>query len=228
LLSSTSYAMAVADVRYFLLGTLFQIENGRVVMCATDGHRLAVDSEVSNTEIKLDLIIPRRAVLLLEKIAKNGDGLIEIVIRANNVTFNFPDVTLTTKLIDGRFPNYQLVIPKNLDKITNVPRDELLGVLSRAKVFYNDKIKGGKFLFSNDTLLVRVENSDNGNSSDEIEAPYLYEPMEIGINIDYLTDALKSIPDEHITIELFNSESALLITPHGGGTCQHIIMPMRS
>ncbi|OYY74126.1 MAG: DNA polymerase III subunit beta, partial [Gammaproteobacteria bacterium 28-57-27] len=182
IISNVSFAMAQQDVRYYLNGMLFELSKGSITTVTTDGHRLAL-SETStdiNTEETKQFIIPRKTIIELQKILNDKSDVINIEIDSNHIRFNIDSILLTSKLIDGKFPDYKRVIPLNNDKKVKINRDNLKHALMRSAIISNEKFKGAKFIFTNDLLSIETQNSERENSREELIIDYSYENLSIG------------------------------------------------
>lgn len=230
IISNVSFAMAQQDVRYYLNGMLFELSKGSITTVTTDGHRLAL-SETStdiNTEETKQFIIPRKTIIELQKILNDKSDVINIEIDSNHIRFNIDSILLTSKLIDGKFPDYKRVIPLNNDKKVKINRDNLKHALMRSAIISNEKFKGAKFIFTNDLLSIETQNSERENSREELIIDYSYENLSIGFNISYILDILNINQDEYIELELKSSETSGLVKFNDNGIQSvYVVMPMR-
>ncbi|CAK0762235.1 beta sliding clamp [Gammaproteobacteria bacterium] len=229
LIARTHFAMAVADVRYFLMGLLLEVEKGQVRTCATDGHRLAlceIPSEVDPTN-PIQVIIPRKGVGELLRLLQDSQIPVQVALGTNHIQVTLPEATFTSKLIDGRFPDYQRVIPQATTKIATANRDELRQALNRAAIISNEKFRGVRIQVSEDKIRVFAANPEQEEAEEELAAEYQGELLEIGFNVGYLLDALGAIEDERVMIGLINADSSALIQGVGNESCRYVVMPMR-
>ena len=228
ILSKTSFSMASQDVRYYLNGMLLETDGSRINGVATDGHRLAFSSAKSSSEApEARNILPRKAVLELSKILrlKNED----IKITFGNSSFSIQDENLdfSTKLIDGKFPDYEKVLPSGEPSSLEVSKEKLQSALSRASVLSNEKYRGVRFELSNNNLKLTANNPEKELAEELLEVNYAGSPMEIGFNIGYLLDVLATIESETVEINFYGEESSCLIREPGNKLEAYVIMPMR-
>lgn len=230
LIDKTQFAMAQQDVRYYLNGLLMEITEGSVKTVATDGHRLAyceTDADVKPSD-KIQVIIPRKGVIELAKLLDDSAEPAKIRIGTNHLQVNIPGVRFTSKLIDGRFPDYDRVIPKHGDKDVSADRDNLRQALARTSILSNEKYRGIRIKLSNGLLQSQAHNPEMEEAEEEVEVSYKGESLEIGFNVNYIMDALAVIPTATVNLTFGDSNSSCLITPDNGDiNCQYVIMPMR-
>ena len=203
LLTRTSFSMAQQDVRYFLNGLLLEIHDDHILSVATDGHRLA-KTQVIVEPLGIDLvqsIIPRKAVIEIGKfLDAQGDELVRVKLNSSHVSIQSGNFMFISKLIDGRFPDYEKVIPANLDKHIIINRENLINILNRAAILSNEKFRGVSLSVDNNVLQVRSHNPDQEHAKDEMEVVYASEAIEIGFNVNYLLEALKACDSENIDL----------------------------
>ena len=230
LIELTHFAMAHQDVRYYLNGLLLDIRGGVVRAVATDGHRLAIaDLEVDTPGEPRQVIVPRKGVGELLRLLGSGEQTVSIAVASNAIQVELPDVRLTSKLIDGKFPDYERVVPDRdaADKQVTVDAELLRQALSRASILSNDKYRAIRLSLENKVLRVVASNPEQEEAEDEVEVDYEGEGLEIGFNVSYLIDALAAVPTEEAVIFLSDSSSSCLITPKGDESCRYVVMPMR-
>jgi len=229
LISRTHFSMAVNDVRYFLMGLLLEVDNEILRACATDGHRLALNeitSEMTLPEL-IQVIVPRKGVGELLRLLQDSSTSVDLIFGENHIQVILPDITFTTKLIDGRFPDYQRVIPQSTHKTAIMNREELRQALNRAAILSNEKFYGVRLQFSEEKNRVLATNINQEEAEEELNAEYQGEPIEIGFNVNYLLDALGGIDDEQVMICLTNSDSSALIKGVTDERARYVVMPMR-
>ena len=227
----TQFAMARQDVRYYLNGLLLEIAPQGIKAVATDGHRLAVahfESEMGEAESK-SIIVPRKGVLELGRLLSSEDTELNVRVGSNAVQLTVGDVRITSKLIDGKFPDYGRVIPdqETCDKRLSIERESLRQCLIRASVLSSDKHRTVRLTLDSGTLTVAANNPEQETAVDEIEIVYGGESLEIGFNVSYLIDALATLPSETADIFLTDASSSCLIQPQDRASCQFVVMPMR-
>jgi DNA polymerase-3 subunit beta len=230
LLELTHFAMAHQDVRYYLNGLLLDIGEGLLRAVATDGHRLAIaEIPVETGDTARQVIVPRKAISELLRLLGSGDEEIIMDVGSNAIQITLPEVRLTSKLIDGKFPDYRRVVPKagDSDKTVVVDRERVRQALTRAAILSNDKYRAVRLCLEPNVLRVVANNPEQEEAEDEVEVVYEGEGLEIGFNVSYLIDALTALPGEEAEIHLGDASSSCLITPKGEGDCQYVVMPMR-
>jgi len=230
LIELTHFAMAHQDVRYYLNGLLLDIGEGILRAVATDGHRLAIaEMAVQTGDTARQIIVPRKGISELLRLLGGGDEEVTIDVGSNAIQVTLPEVRLTSKLIDGKFPDYRRVVPKEegTDKTITVDRELLRQSLARASILSNDKYRAIRLCLEPNVLRVVAKNPEQEEAEDEVEVAYQGEGLEIGFNVSYLIDALTALPGEEAVIHLGDSSSSCLITPKGEGNCQYVVMPMR-
>ena len=231
LIDLTQFAMARQDVRYYLNGLLLEVSPQNVKAVATDGHRLAVArlDAATGLEDEKSIIVPRKGVLELARLLTTEDAELKIRVGTNAVQLEIDDVRFTSKLIDGKFPDYGRVIPdaESCDKRLSLDRESLRQCLVRTSVLSSDKHRTVRLTLETGILTVVANNPEQESALDQIELEYEGESLEIGFNVSYLIDALAILPSETADIFLTDSSSSCLIQPHGRSGCQFVVMPMR-
>lgn len=229
LFDRTHFAMAHQDVRYYLNGLLVVLRGDRIRAVATDGHRLALcDADVSTgVEEELQVIVPRKAITELQRLMQASGELVKVTISDNHLQVQMPDIRFTTKLIDGRFPDYERVIPAEGDKKLVGDRELVRLALVRTAILSNEKFKGVRLVLADNRLKLQAQNPDHEEAEDEIEVEYSDGPLEIGFNVNYLMDALAVMETEKFSLELTGPDSSGLIREQNGGSSQYVVMPMR-
>jgi len=228
LLDKTHFSMAQQDVRYYLNGMLLETDGKLLRTVATDGHRLALCEIALNSPGtgSCQVIIPRKGVLELQRIL-GTDGDTEIVIGGNHVRVTIGDIRFTSKLIDGRFPEYSRVIPANPTRIVQTERDGLRAALQRTAILSNEKYRGIRLALRENILTIQAHNPEQEEAEEEVEVSYSGEEMEVGFNVNYLLDALGAIDTEEVQIGLTDSNSSCLIHAPGTRSTKYVVMPMR-
>jgi len=228
LLDKTYFSMAQQDVRYYLNGLLIETEDGCVRAVATDGHRLALCEAalVDQGGAALQVILPRKGVLELQKLL-GEDGDVELSIGTNHVRAVIGSIRFTSKLIDGRFPDYERVIPKPQENKLLANRETLRGALQRAAILSNEKYRGIRLDLVDGALRIQANNPDQEEAHDELEVEYHGDSMEIGFNVNYLLDALAAVEDEDVELGFVDSNSSCLISAPSDRDTKFVVMPMR-
>ncbi|MEZ5704926.1 MAG: DNA polymerase III subunit beta [Burkholderiaceae bacterium] len=228
LLSQVSFAMAVHDIRYYLNGILFVAEGTKLSLVATDGHRLAFASADLEVEVpKQEVILPRKTVMELQRLLSDKEGAIEMQFATNQAKFSFDGMEFVTKLVEGKFPDYNRVIPKNHKNIVTLGRAPLLASLQRTAIMTSEKFKGVRLNVEPGTLRVASSNAEQEEAVDELDIDYGGDAIEIGFNVTYLIDALQNMSQEMVRIELSDGNSSALVTNPDDNAFKYVVMPMR-
>ena len=232
LINQVHFAMAVHDIRYYLNGILFVAEGKSLTLVATDGHRLALAQATLDVEIpKQEVILPRKTVLELQRLLKDdkddAEGLIEMRFAGNQAKFSFSGMEFVTKLVEGKFPDYNRVIPKNHKNAVTLGRAPFLASLQRAAILTSEKFKGVRVNIEPGSLRIASSNAEQEEAKEELEIDYGGDSIEIGFNVTYLIDALSNMSVEMIKIELQDTNSSALITVPEQAGFKYVVMPMR-
>ena len=228
LLALVQYAMAQQDIRYYLNGVLMIMDSGTLAVVATDGHRLALASLVSEQATAMqEVILPRKSVVELVKLLAESDDPVRVDILSNQVRFSFGSTLLTTKVVDGKFPDYKRVIPTGHGKQFSIDRVALLQALQRAAILSNEKFRGVRWVLSPNSLRIACTNTEQEEAQEELEIDYSGDPVDIGFNVTYLTDVLSNLDAPSITCALGDANSSALITVPGMEGFSYVVMPMR-
>jgi DNA polymerase-3 subunit beta len=228
LIDKTHFAMAQQDVRYYLNGTLLET-NGQVLRAvATDGHRLSwCEVALGGAAREMQqIILPRKGVLELQRLL-DGEGEIEIAIGTNHVRVQIGEVRFTSKLIDGKFPEYGRVIPADPPRIMSASRDALRAALQRTAILSNEKYRGVRLTFAAGLLTVQAHNPEQEEAEDQLEVSFTGDEIEIGFNVSYLLDALGAVETETVEVGLTDANSSCLIRAPGNVNTKYVVMPMR-
>lgn len=229
LIERTSFAMAQQDVRYYLNGLLLDLRENALRCVATDGHRLAMCEAPLSTgaQARKQIIVPRKGVLELQRLLEGGDREVELEVGRNHLRLRREDVTFTSKLIDGRFPDYDAVIPIGADKEVRVDREALRAALQRAAILSNEKYRGVKVEVSPGQLRLIAHNPEQEEAQEEIEAETKVDGLAVGFNVTYLLDALSALREDTVLIALRDANSSALLREAGNDRCRHVVMPLR-
>ena len=229
LIEKTAFAMANQDVRYYLNGLLFDFHDNTLSTVATDGHRLAIcdmDGEIGVAEPR-QLIVPRKGVLEMTRMLSDTDDLVELAIGKNHVRLVKDSTVFTSKLIDGRFPEYQAVIPKGTDRHIKLDRQSFIHALQRAAILSNEKYRGVRLEATGNSLKIIAHNPQHEEAVEEVEAALNFDQIAIGFNVTYLLDALTAIEADNVVMELKDANSSCLITADPGSSDRHVVMPLK-
>lgn len=229
LIDKTAFAMAQQDVRYYLNGMLMEIKQDNIKLVATDGHRLALSDHSGSFNISSErqLIIPRKGVLELARLLSSSQENTTVNISQNHIQVITNELTFTSKLIDGKFPDYHRVIPADGNKELKVKRDLLKHSLQRIAILSNEKYRGIRLTISKDNLSIQANNPDQEEAQEEINVEYDEMDIEIGFNVTYLLDVLSVLDSEDILIKLKDSNSSCIITSTESNEFRYVVMPMR-
>jgi DNA polymerase-3 subunit beta len=220
--------MAVHDIRYYLNGILFVAEGKQLSLVATDGHRLAFASATLEVEVpRQEVILPRKTVLELQRLLSDKDGAIEMQFANNQAKFIFDGMEFVTKLVEGKFPDYNRVIPKNHKNTITLGRTALLATLQRTAILTTEKFKGVRLNLEPGILRVASTNAEQEEAVDELEINYSGDAIEIGFNVTYLIDALTNMAQDMVQVDLADSNSSALVTIPDNPTFKYVVMPMR-
>ncbi len=228
LLGQVAFAMAVQDIRYYLNGILFVAEGKQLSLVATDGHRLAFASATLDVEVpKQEVILPRKTVIELQRLLSDAEGAIEIQFASNQARFRFGGMEFVTKLVEGKFPDYNRVIPRNHHNSVTLGRAPLLASLQRTAIMTSDKFKGVRLNIEPGQLRVASNNAEQEEAVDELDIDYGGDAIEIGFNVTYLIDALANMGQDMVKISLADGNSSALLTLPDSDSFKYVVMPMR-
>ncbi len=227
LIEKTHFSMAQQDVRYYLNGMLLETGSGRLRAVATDGHRLALcQAEAAGSSEEQQVIVPRKGVLELQRLL-SGEGDLDIELGANHVRIQLEGIRFTSKLIDGRFPEYERVIPKESANELKADRGTFKGALQRTAILSNEKYRGIRLVIRDSGVVLQAHNPEQEEAEEELEVEYNGEDIEIGFNVNYLLDALGAVDGDDVTLSVQDSNSSCLIRQPGKDDCTFVVMPMR-
>ncbi|MFP6837840.1 MAG: DNA polymerase III subunit beta [Pseudomonadales bacterium] len=229
LLDQVSFSMAQQDVRYFLNGMLLEVTSEHTRAVATDGHRLAmctVAGGASGAE-KLQIIVPRKGVLELGRLLDGGDEELVLQISSNHLRVTHGAYTLTTKLVDGKFPDYEKVIPRDASRTIRGDREALKQAFLRASILSNEKYRGVRLIIEGDQLTIQANNPEQEEAEEIVAIGYEGERMEIGFNVSYLQDVLNVVHTDEVSISVSDANSSALMEGSGEDDAVYVVMPMR-
>jgi DNA polymerase-3 subunit beta len=231
LIDRTGFAMAQQDVRYYLNGMLWELESKRLRVVATDGHRLAMCTLAEKVEVNgegdTQVILPRKGVLELARLLMDDEEDIGIVIGSNHIRAVTEDFTFTSKLVDGKFPDYQRVLPRSPDKVIVGSRLELRQAFTRTAILSNEKYRGVRLKLSDNSLDILANNPEQEEAEETVPVEYAGEALELGFNVSYLLDVLGVLSGEQIKISLADPNSSALLEESEDGDSLYVVMPMR-
>ena len=229
LIDRTAFAMAQQDVRYYLNGMLLEVSAGQLRVVSTDGHRLAMCTLNGNIQCggTLQVILPRKGVIELARLMTNDDGEVEVVIGANHVRASTREFIFTSKLVDGKFPDYARVLPNSSSKIVLGRREELRQAFGRASILSNEKYRGVRMNLSDGNLQIVANNPEQEEAEETVAVEYSGKELEIGFNVSYLMDVLAVLDSEKVKLSLSDASSSVLIEDADGSDSVYVVMPMR-
>jgi DNA polymerase-3 subunit beta len=228
LLGLVQYAMAQQDIRYYLNGLLMVVDGKSLKLVATDGHRLAYVETTLEAELpRLEIIIPRKTVLELSKLLGEVDDPIRIELSSAQAAFRFGSIELTSKLVDGKFPDYGRVIPTQHKNRVDIDRETLRQALLRAAILSNEKFRGVRWVLADGTLKIVSSNAEQEEAHEEIEVKYQGEALDIGFNVNYLLDVLNNVQASEVQCSFGDSSSSALLQFASEAEFKYVVMPMR-
>ncbi len=229
LIDRTSFAMAQQDVRYYLNGMLWELSKDVFRVVATDGHRLAMCSLETNIDVSepTQVILPRKGVTELARLLQAEDEEIKVVIGSNHLRATMSDYTFTSKLVDGKFPEYSRVLPKSSDKIVVGSRDELRQAFARTAILSNEKYRGIRLVLSDESLQILANNPEQEEAEEVVSVDYAGDSLEVGFNVSYLLDVLSVISGDTVKLSLSDPNSSALLEEAEDGDSLYVVMPMR-
>jgi len=227
-LGLVQFAMAVQDIRYYLNGVLFSVDNGTLRVVATDGHRLSFASQALDGDHgNVEAILPRKTVLELIKLLGDTDEPVALAIGSNQVRFSFGGLEIVSKIVEGKFPDYQKVIPTTHKNRIELERAALAQSLNRAAILSNEKIRGVRLVFTKDALSIICTNNEQEEAEESLAVSYDGDPLDIGFNISYLLDVLNHVDTSTVSISMGDSNSSALVQMPGRDDFKYVVMPMR-
>ena len=228
LIEKTHFSMAQQDVRYYLNGLLLETGGQFLRAVATDGHRLALcEVELDGSPLQeQQVIVPRKGVLELQRLM-SGEGPLNIELGSNHVRIQLDGIRFTSKLIDGRFPEYDRVIPKESSNEVTADRAAFRGALQRTAILSNEKYRGIRLIIRDSGVTMQAHNPEQEEAEEELEVGYSGEDIEIGFNVNYLLDALGAVEGDEVTLSVQDSNSSCLIREPGRDDSKFVVMPMR-
>lgn len=229
LIDSTHFSMAQQDVRYYLNGMSFETDNGVIRTVATDGHRLALcrlPYEGANLPER-QVIVPRKGVLEISRLIENDAKPIKVQIGANHIRIFSTDFIFTSKLVDGRFPDYRRVLPKDGDKSLEASKETLKQAFSRASILSNEKFRGVRLNLAENELKITANNPEQEEAEEIVDVDYQGDSLEIGFNVAYLIDVLNAIGSDKVRITMSDANSSALLEDATDDSALYVIMPMR-
>lgn len=227
LLEKTHFSMAQQDVRYYLNGLLLETSAKTLRSVATDGHRLALcEMDLASKGKGQQIIVPRKGVLELQRLL-GSEGVVTLTIGSNHIRAQIGDIRFTSKLIDGRFPEYSRVIPANPPRLVQADKDVLRSALQRTAILSNEKYRGIRLAMKGNSMTLQAHNPEQEEAEEEIEVQYDGDDLEVGFNVNYLLDAIAAIEGSEVEIGLMDANSSCLIRAPDNSSSRYVVMPMR-
>ncbi|SBP87034.1 DNA polymerase III subunit beta [Thiomonas delicata] len=228
MLALVHFAMAQHDIRYYLNGLLLVADGHQLTLVSTDGHRLAlVSAQVEGLAEKREVILPRKTVMELLRLLADGEEPIAMRFASNQAKLSFGDMELVSKLVEGKFPDYQRVVPKGHKNHLQLSRQTLLAALQRVAILTSDKFKGVRINLEPGALRISSTNAEQEEAQEELDVDYSGDPIEIGFNVAYLIDVLSNLPGETVRLDLQDGNSSVLMTLPDDASFKYVVMPMR-
>lgn len=230
LIGQTQFAMAAQDVRYYLNGLLLLVDGDQLRAVATDGHRLAYASMPLEGQMdapRQEVILPRKTVLELNRLLADSDEPLSIELTSNQIRFQFGQINLVSKLIDGKFPDYERVIPPTLKNVVALNRAALLQSMVRAAILTNEKFRGVRLVLTKGSLKIMAANAEQEEAQEELEVEYSGDAIDVGFNVSYLLDVLNNTSVETVEWGFNDANSSALLTIPGNDRFKYVVMPMR-
>jgi DNA polymerase-3 subunit beta len=229
LLDQVSFSMAQQDVRYFLNGMLLEITSQHTRTVATDGHRLAMCTLEQGVAVdgRIQAIVPRKGVLELGRLLGDGEESVTLFMGSNHLRATCGPFTLTTKLVDGKFPDYEKVVPNETARVISGDRDTLKQAFNRASILSNEKYRGIRLILDKDQLTIQANNPEQEEAEEVVAVEYAGERMEIGFNVSYLQDVLNVLDVDEVRVSVADANSSALIEGVGNDEALYVVMPMR-
>jgi DNA polymerase-3 subunit beta len=228
LIDRTAFSMAQQDVRYYLNGMLMELSAGRLRAVATDGHRLAMcDAEVPELKDDAQVIVPRKGVMELARLLGDEESDVSVTVGRNHVRVLAGGVTFTSKLVDGKFPDYDRVVPKGGEKQVIGDRETLKQALARVSILSNEKYRGVRIQLASGSLSLQANNPEQEEAEEEVSVEYEGADLEIGFNVSYLLDVLNAMNGPQVELELGDSNSSALLFDPEAKQALYVVMPMR-
>jgi DNA polymerase-3 subunit beta len=222
--------MAAQDVRYYLNGLLLLVDGSELRAVATDGHRLAYASMALGSEIeggRREFIVPRKTIVELNRLLNDSEEPLTVEFGANQIRFRFGSIDLVSKLIDGKFPDYERVIPATLKSSVVLERTALLQSMLRAAILTNEKFRGVRLVLSPGSLKITAANAEQEEAQEELEVEYNGDPIDVGFNVGYLLDVLNNTAGETVEWGFNDANSSALFRLPGNDSFKYVVMPMR-
>lgn len=231
IVGQTAFSMAQQDIRHYLNGMLLEVSQGHIRSVATDGHRLAL-SDVSidfsgHDGEKKQIILPRKGVLELSRILSDYVEPVRVSIGTNHLRVATSSFLFTSKLVDGKYPDYMRVLPKRSDRKIYANREELRQALHRVAILSNEKYRGIRVVVSSDQIQITANNPEQEEAEEQVSVTYEGDSIEVGFNVSYLLDVLNAVKEEVVVFDIADSNSSAIIYGQDNEESLYVVMPMR-
>lgn len=229
IIAATQFSMAQQDVRYYLNGLLLEVSRDKVTAVATDGHRLSMSASGADASIEnpMQIIVPRKGVQEIARLLEDSDQVLKLRIGNNHIRVEKDDLVFTSKLVDGKFPDYQRVVPVGLGNVVIAERDKLRNALTRTSILSNEKYRGIRIHLTENNLQAMAHNPELEEAEENIPVEYQGAELEIGFNVNYIIDALGAVQTDNVELHFGDSNSSCLILPADSASSKYVVMPMR-
>lgn len=227
LFQRSHFAMAQQDVRYYLNGMLLDLKQGKIRTVATDGHRFAMNGKSTNTEHSTQVIVPRKGILELLRLLKSEDSQVNVSVSENQLRVHGNDFTFTSKLIDGRFPDYERVMPKEAGKSVILDRDALKEALMRVAILSNEKFRAVRLQLRPGLLHILANNPDQEEAEEILSVDYAGNELDIAFNVNYLLDVLNTVSAGNIKLTFIDANSRMFMEEVDGEDSLFLVMPVQ-
>jgi DNA polymerase-3 subunit beta len=228
LLRQVEFSMAQQDIRYYLNGLLLEVNGEKLHVVGTDGHRLSyISCALGQTFERQEIILPRKTVTELIKLLEETEEEILIEISSNQANFTFNNIRLISKVIDGKFPDYNRVIPIGHQNKFQVDRTTILQAMQRASILSNEKYRGIRMVLGSNSLRLISSNSEQEEAEEELEIAYNGDPLDVGFNVTYLIDVLNNLQSDSVEFAFADANSSCLVTVPENADYRYVVMPMR-
>ncbi|MBV7263980.1 DNA polymerase III subunit beta [Photobacterium sp. WH24] len=228
LIESTQFSMANQDVRYYLNGMLMETDGKQLRSVATDGHRMAVCTVDTETDMPgKQIILPRKGVMELMRLLDSPDAEVVLQIGQSNLRAVVNNFTFTSKLVDGRFPDYRRVLPQNSSKFLQASCEELRQAFSRAAILSNEKFRGVRVNLINNEMRITANNPEQEEAEEVLDVDFQGDELEIGFNVSYILDVLNTLKCDQVRISMTDATASTLIEDVADSDALYVVMPIR-
>jgi len=228
LIDKTQFSMANQDVRYYLNGMLFEIDGSILRSVATDGHRMAVSQATLDADFDTQqIIVPRKGVQELVRLLDSPENPVTLQIGQSNVRAEVNNFTFTSKLVDGRFPDYRRVMPQSTNKTLEAGCEELRQAFSRAAILSNEKFRGVRVNLYGNEMRITANNPEQEEAEELLDVSFQGDDLEIGFNVSYVLDVLSTLRCDKVRISMSDANASALIENAEDDSAMYVVMPIR-